>query len=252
MIDDTDDPSSDSLDTVPRIQIRVPGPWTEPAELHAALTSHSTGYDLTENGLVDLATGRHFRCSATPPDTDIAGIFAGSGRLSPREIDAIAAHNVKVHLSAPGGSVEAAREMLKAATALINAGGTGVMIDNAAITHGKADWLKLAADKQAGGLYWTFVALTHDDEMVWSCGMHCLGLRDAELPDPPGRQEGAFIVHNFLGYTYQSGITVLDGEALGDENGPMFHVRHMPHTRFKPGAPFHNPYGVWRLEAATE
>jgi hypothetical protein len=252
MSEDTGDLTPDAMDTVPTLELRIPGPWTQPADLYAALKNHSTSYELGENGLVHVTTGRSFRCGASPPDADIAGIFAGSGRLSRKEIDAIAAHKVKVHLSAPGGSVEAAREMMNAATALIHAGGAGVMVDNSALTHGKTDWLKLAADKEPGGLYWAYVALTNDDDMIWSCGMHCLGLRDAELPDPPGREEGAFIVHNFLGYTYQSGVTVLDGEALGDENGPMFRVRHLPHTRFKPGTPFHNSYGVWRLEASNE
>ncbi len=252
MTPDTNDPASQSQDTVPILDLRIPGPWTSPAELYEALKKHPAGYALGEKGLVHSATGQHFSCSATPHDDDIAEIFAGSGRLTQKEVDAIAAHKVKVHLSAPGGSVEAAKAMMDAATALIQAGGAGVMIDNSAITHGKNDWLKLAADQSPGGLYWAFVAVTADTDAIWSCGMHCLGLREAELPDPPGPQEGGFIIHNFLGYTYQSGITVLDGEALGDENGPVYRVRHCPCTRFQPGTQFHNPYGVWRLEAVEE
>jgi hypothetical protein len=80
--------------------------------------------------------------------------------------------------------------------------------------------------------------------------MHCLGLRDAELPtdDIPDRQIAGFLLHNFLGYTYQSGRTVIDGDTLDDESGVCFRARHVPCTRFSPATPFFNPYGVWRLE----
>jgi len=78
--------------------------------------------------------------------------------------------------------------------------------------------------------------------------MHCLGLRDAEMLEVPDPEWAGFFLHNFLGYTYQSGVPVLDGEALGDEDSALYRVRHVECTRFTPQAPFHNPYGVWRLE----
>jgi hypothetical protein len=240
-----------SMDVAPTIALRVTGPWTAPEEFGTALKKAAGGYELREKGLLHVASGRKFNCDATVHDDDIAELFADSGRLSDAEIDEIAAHKVKVHLSAPGGSPEAARAIMDAATALLHAGGTGVFIDNSGCAHGKRDWLKLAGDKQPGGLYWAYVAVTGGADEIFSTGMHCLGFRDAEMPDPPDRQFGGFFVHNFLGYMYQSGATILDGEMLGDEGEPMYRVRDTPCTRFPADAPFHNPYGVWRLEAAN-
>jgi hypothetical protein len=219
-----------------------------------AIRRAGAGYELQydearEQGeLVHVASGRRFAIDAADADGEIAGIFAETGRLSREEIDAIASHVVKVFVSGPGGSLDAAREMMAAGSAMIKAGGTGVMVDNCGAAHSPKDWLALAGDKKLGGVYWAFVAVTGGNDEMFSTGMHCLGFRDAELPNPPSRDEGAYILHNFLGYSYQSGATILDGEAIGGPQGAEFRLRHIPCTRFPVGSPFHNPYGLWRLE----
>jgi hypothetical protein len=54
------------------------------------------------------------------------------------------------------------------------------------------------------------------------------------------------------GYALQSGVTIVDGDALGDENAALFRAFARPCTRFAKGTPFYNPYGVWRLQAIGE
>jgi hypothetical protein len=95
------------------------------------------------------------------------------------------------------------------------------------------------------------VAVTAGGGEAFSSGMHCLGHRDAEIEIPPGadREAAGFALHNFLGYVLQSGVTIVDGDALGDETAAMFSAHARPCTRFPKGTPFFNPYGVWRLEA---
>ena len=247
------DSAVDSLDTVPRIDLRIPGPWESPQTFAEALERASTGYAPREDGmLVHADTGAAFTLSASEPDDQIADVFAGGGRITRDDVQRIRSHKVKVHLSTPGGSIEAARAIMDAAAALLGAGGYGVMVDNSGATHTPRDWLDLARDPDdPGGLYWAYVAATADDEEVYSTGMHCLGFRDAELPlvAAGGDREGAgFLLHNFLGYTLQSGIPVLDGDRLGDEQSAMFRAVAHPCSRFRAGTPFFNPYGVWRLE----
>lgn len=242
-----------TLDTVPRIDLRIPGPWDSPGDLADALDRAGTGYAPTEAGmLVRSESGASFVLSASEPDDDIADVFAGGGRITAEEVRAIRSHKVKVHLSTPGGSVEAARAVMEAAAALLGAGGFGVMVDNSGATHAPRDWLDLARDPDdPGGVYWAYVAATADAEEAYSAGMHCLGLRDAELPLRAvggDRQAAGFMLHNFLGYTLQSGIAVLDGDHLGDEQTALFRALAHPCSRFPPGTPFFNPYGVWRLE----
>jgi len=121
-------------------------------------------------------------------------------------------------------------------------------------THAPRDWLDLTrvqGDDIPGGCYWACVAVTAGGGEAFSSGMHCLGHRDAEIEIPPGgdREAAGFALHNFLGYVLQSGVTIADGDALGDEAAAMFSARARPCTRFPKETPFFNPYGVWRLEA---
>ena len=236
----------------PIIELRVPGPWETPVEFSQALRSAGCAYDVDAPQLVHIPTGRRFDLGVSPHDDEIAEVFEGAGRLSEEEIERIHSHAVKVHLSCAGGTVEDARAIMDAATALVRAGGYGVFIDNSGNAHSTDDWMALASDPKPGGLYWAFVAATGGAGGVFSTGMHCLGFRDAEILCIPDTQYAGFILHNFLGYTYQSGITVEDGDPIGDEEGPEFRVRHIPCTRFDEGTPFHNPYGVWRIERIEE
>jgi hypothetical protein len=155
---------------------------------------------------------------------------------------------VKVCISGPGGSVDGARAVLRAAAAIVRAGGLGVFVDNCGSTHSPTDWLELAGDDGDGGVYWALVDLVGGPELMYSIGMHCLGQPDAELPDPPNAGVGMYILHNLLGYSYRSGVTIVDGDPIGTPDGPSHRLRRVPCDRFEVGTPFHNPYGVWRLE----
>ena len=246
------DPAGETLDAVPQIQLRVPGPWESQQQFMDAVVRAKTGYEFGEGGLVHPKTGRRFRLDASDPDDQIADLFARSGRLSKQEVRKIASHKVNVHVTAPGGSLEAARAMMAAATALVKAGGYGVFVDNSGNAHGRDDWLALSGDKQGGGVYWAYVDAAGGEDEAWTVGMHCLGYRDAEVFGIPDRQAAGFLLHNFLGYTYQSGNMVIDGDPLGGEFGVLFRARARPFTRVPPGSLFHNPYGVWRLEPVEE
>ncbi len=122
------------------------------------------------------------------------------------------------------------------------------MVDNSGTCHGPRDWLALAADRDMGGMYWAFVSVTAGDDEVFSAGMHCLGYRDAEWSDPLDPKAAGMMLHEFLGYSYQSGAALVDGDPIGGPDGPEFILRHIECTRFPKGSPWHNPYGVWRLE----
>jgi hypothetical protein len=250
MAEDTpaDTTSPDPLDTVPQIDLRIPGPWATQRDFMDAVERANTGYEFGEGGLVHSKTGRRFLLGASEHDDEIAELFAGAGRLSAQQVKTIASHKVKVHVSGPGGSVKAAKAVMDAATAIVKAGGFGVFVDNSGNAHGREDWLALAGDKDLGGVYWAYVSATAGKAEAWSVGMHCLGYRDAEVFGIADRQAAGFLLHNFLGYSYQSGNPIVDGDPLGSEFGPMFRARAHPFTRVPPGTPFYNPYGVWRLE----
>jgi hypothetical protein len=234
-----------------QIELRVPGPWGSPGAFADALSNSDTGYRFDEGYLVRDSDGWRCETAASEHDDEIADLFAYDGRLSKAEVKAVANHVAKVHLVGPGGSTKHARAMVDAATALVKLGAAGVMVDNSAATHSPKEWLSLADDPEPGGLYWIFTALSGGPDEMWTNGQHCLGLRDAELPHPPDGQFAYLLVHNFLGYVYQSGKTVHDGDVIDGPGGTFFRARQLPFTR-TPDGPFYNPFGLWRLERVEE
>jgi hypothetical protein len=249
--------ASNRIDDVPpqapvRIELRLPGPWGSVGALADALEAGDTGYRFDDGKLVRDADGWRCDVGTSPHDDEIADIFACDGRLSRKEVKAVANHAGKIHLAAPGGSVKHARAIVDAASALVKLGATGVMVDNSAATHSPTDWFSLADDPQSGGLYWIFTILTSGEDEVWTNGQQCLGLRDAELVNPPDDQFAYLLVHNFLGYVYQSGRTVHAGDVVDGPGGTIYRATHHPCTRFEPDTPFFNPFGIWRLQRLEE
>jgi hypothetical protein len=241
-------------DNLPEITLRIPGPWESLEQLRDALAKANAGYLISapepgaEMCLIQQPSGQRFRLATAESDDRIVELFAGSGRMKREELDALGKHKVKLFVSGPGGSLDAARTFLAIGAAFIKAGAFGVMVDNSGNCHGPRDWLDLAGDKSMGGMYWAFVSVTASKDEVFSAGMHCLGFRDAELPDPVDRKTSGMMLHEFLGYTYQSGVTIIDGDPIGGPDGPEFILHHVPCTRFPTDMPWHNPYGIWRLE----
>src|SRR5438132_1361009 len=94
-----DDPT-ESQDTLPRIDLRIPGPWTSPAALMDALKEEGE-YEIVEGVLVHVASGRRFELNASEPDDQIADLFAHGGRMPDEQVKVLAAHAVKVHVSGP-------------------------------------------------------------------------------------------------------------------------------------------------------
>src|SRR5580693_3820709 len=132
MTDDMDDAGEDQ-DSIPLIQLRVPGPWESPEELAEGLERSRTGWRMDpDGGLVHDATRRRVSGGNSPHDDDLAGIFRSGhgGRMNNKELDRIKSHATKIHVTAPGGSTEAARVAVDAAVALVKAGGVGVFVDN--------------------------------------------------------------------------------------------------------------------------
>jgi hypothetical protein len=259
------DETSSEQDSVPRITLRIPGPWKSLEQLQLALVKANASYLIPESevhtapaapftnsageiSLLHQPSGRRFALSVMERDNEITELFAGTGRMKSHELRALEKHQVKIFVTGPGGSHEAARTFLAIGKSFIKAGALGVMVDNSGNCHGPRDWLDLAGDKRMGGMYWAFVSVTASEEDVFSAGMHCLGFRDAELLDPTDPKVSGMMLHEFLGYTYQSGVTITDGDPIGGPDGPEFTLHHVECTRFPKDSPWHNPYGVWRLK----
>src|SRR5438105_6182501 len=102
------------------IALRIPGQWSHPQDLIQRLPD---GCRLTGEALT-LPDGTQVEFGAAAADDQFAQIFRSSCRR-PAEADELAAvdgYRVNVFLSGPGGSMEAARAMMRAGAAVVPAG----------------------------------------------------------------------------------------------------------------------------------
>jgi hypothetical protein len=89
-----------------------------------------------------------------------------------------------------------------------------------------------------------------DERMTYSCGMHQLGLPDAEVPGVTA--DRSRLLDTFAKYLLLERPKLADGHTFSLEEGaPRFRLKHVPCERYPPGELFHNPFGLWHLEPMT-
>jgi len=248
---------------LPGITITLAIPQSSPSEPHQASPDGSTP---DERGFRD-PEGRHYRVDALPQDDEFTDIVLGGCTHQPskQEIKRMRAAPTLIKVTGPGGSEAAAATMLGVGAALVDAGAAGILVDNSGNGHGADDWLALAEDADGGGTHWAYVATNRDGRGDWAghgvpvlftMGMHCLGLREVVVPITGDDEADWFHLNNTCGYLERSGRTPVGGDVMTamaeDEDGnpmmvPMFRVRFGDCDHIAPGSPMHNPYGMLRL-----
>jgi hypothetical protein len=235
----------ESLNFRNQVTLRIPGVWTGPKELVERLPE---GVRCTGEELV-LADGERFEFNPLPADQEFPAIFAQSCPKLPtaQERADIEDFTVNICLTGPGGSLTAAKQIMAAGAAVLQAGGAGVFIDNCGLAHGASDWLTLFDSADDGGAYWAFVATVRGETELYSMGMHVLGCRDAIIPSTGDEEYDRRTLHSFLGYTAFSGALLHDGDIVNDPTLPTFRVATQADDRAPRDAPMFNPYGRWKL-----
>ncbi len=238
-------------DKAPAVEItmRIPGAWSHPSELVRQLPS---GFRLSAEALT-MPDGGKVDFNPLPPDEQFAQIFESSCRRPPsaEEIAAVRRYSVNIGLSGPGGSLDAARRMMQAALAIIEAGGAGVFIDNCALAHGAGMWREMVADNSSDAVSFAFVGIVRGTSEVWTMGMHVLGFPDIVMRRADADAHERAIIE-MLRYICASVKPIGDGHLLADENGPRFRVSSEAADTFDQGSPLHNPLGRWRLTSIKE
>jgi hypothetical protein len=226
------------------VAFRIPGQWAHPAELIARMPA---GYRLTGDALV-LPDSTRIEFGAMEADDQFAKIFHTSCRRPPTddEIAAVNAYKVNVLLCGPGGSLQAARTMMQAGAAIVQAGGAGVFIDNSAMAHGGQQWLDMTDDGSPDALSFAFVAVVRGKAEVYTMGMHVLGLRDIIMQRADVDPEGDAIVE-VIRYLAQGDKPIDHGHLLADLDGPRFQAFAHEADQALAGSPMHNPFGRLKL-----
>jgi hypothetical protein len=227
-----------------KVDLRIPGQWAHPKELIQRLPA---GCRFMPESLI-LPDGQEVEFGATGADTQFAEIFRSSCRqpATDDEQAAVAGYKVNVLLGGPGGSMDAARTMLRAGAAIVRAGGAGVFIDNSALAHGGENWLAMTEDGGPDALSFAFVSIVRGQTEVWTMGMHVLGLRDLVMKRDDIERDGFDIVE-VIRYLARGDKPVDDGHIIADLDGPRFRCAAQPGDARLAGSPMHNPFGRLKL-----
>src|SRR5437870_146425 len=99
------------------VDLRIPGKWSHPRELIERLPA---GFRLTPEALI-LPDATKIDFGAAAADDQFAQIFRSSCRQPPThdELATVDGYKVNVFLSGPGGSMAAARRMMRAGAAMV-------------------------------------------------------------------------------------------------------------------------------------
>lgn len=160
--------------------IRIPGCWQDPHELVERLPA---GFHLTSHAIV-LPNGTAVEIRPLARDDQFADVFRSACRLPAalEEMERVASYTVNLCVRGPGGSLPAARTIMQAGAAVVQAGGAGVFIDNSGLAHGGGDWLQMAEDGGWDAVSFAFVNLVRCRREMRTIGMHVLGLPDIVMP----------------------------------------------------------------------
>ena len=225
------------------VALRIPGKWSHPKELIERLPADCR---LTPEALI-LPDDTRFEFGALQPDGQFAQIFRSSCRqpATSEELATVDSYAVNVVLCGPGGSLDAARAVMRAGAAIVRAGGAGVFIDNSALAHGGQNWIAMTEDGGPDALSFAFVSIVSGKMEAWTMGMHVLGLRDVVMKRAEAEVDDFGII-DVIRYMSASEKPVGDGHILADLSGPRFRASAGP-AEFPPGSPMHNPFGRLKL-----
>ena len=226
------------------IALRIPGKWSHPRELVRRLPA---GCRLTGEALI-LPDSTQVEFGAAAADDQFAQIFRSSCRepATAEELATVDGYTVNAFLSGPGGSMQAARTMMRAGAALVRAGGAGVFIDNSTLAHGGGQWLEMTEDGGPDALSFAFVAIVRGKTEVWTMGMHVLGLRDVVMKRTDIEVDG-FDIIDVIRYLCRGEKPVGDGHVIADLDGPRFQAFTQDSAEQLRGSPMHNPFGRLKL-----
>lgn len=225
------------------VDLRIPGPWSHPGDLIRRLPDSCR---VTSQGLV-LPDGARIDLRFFPPDKQFPRIFRSSCRHPPteKELAIVDGYALMATLSGVGGSMKAARTIMKAAAILVQAGGAGIFIDNSVLAHGGELWLEMVEDGGMDALSYAFAGIVQTNGEIWTIGMHVLGLCDMVLKRTDIEKD--FDIVELIRSMVREGRPIGNGHILAGVNGSRYSCFAANGDPMRLNLPTRNPFGRVRL-----
>ena len=231
-----------------QIILCIPGIWKSHQELVLAMLECDTGYLYAGSIIKSVDTDYFVEVDEHPHDSELSRIFRlfSMDRFTASELDQIDQHNMVVYLICNGGHFESVQEALRVGQALLKAGGLGIKVETAGLTHNKQQWLEFSA-KDLLDIFKAFVPVVSDKKHLYSCGMHQFGESDACIDSDI--DQANFILNRFLLYILAENPTLKEGHTFSaEEHMEKLKLSKISSTEFfENDSLYFNPAGVWQL-----
>ena len=231
----------------------IPGNWSDRSELLDAMVKGTgTKYLMAGNILFNAVEKYHFIIDVCEYDPLLHEAFSAAGmatRYCEEELLKIAGHKLVVYITGDTGNLIQAKQLADAGAMLLHIGGLGVKVETAGKAFEKEQWLKQLADFEPSKLYSLFVldSIVDSAGMVYSCGMHNLGLRDT-IVGGMDFQEAVNLIQVFGYYQIIDNPIITANQTFSvAEDSPVYRIITEDEQPNKGDEFFENPFGMWRL-----
>lgn len=167
------------------VVLHLPGTWSSRAELLSALSLQAPNHSCVDGMLIDLQTQEavhiEFRKGRRRSIADDFWWF-GLHWQDTGDMRAVKQHTSCVILKGAGGSLDRMRHLMSAASAVVQAGALGVLVEHVGIAHASQRWLGFANDGLDGILRAFVVTVDGAASGAYSCGMHNFGMKEVSVP----------------------------------------------------------------------
>ena len=226
----------------------IPGPWKDHNAFAEAIAE--TGRYLCAGGmLIDLQSKSAFNYTFEYADKRMAQAFRAAGpQLTEAILKQIERHRSVLYLISFELNLAGANALMRAASAVLDAGGLAVKVETAGLAHTAAQWQEFCGAQAQHSAHQAFVVYV-SGATSYSCGMHNLGLFDAShtVADIAYAADTVELLRTFNWYQISASPQFESGQSfVTQQTGRAYQLTLAP-ARFVPADPFYNAFGTWQL-----
>ncbi len=201
--------------------------------------------------LADVEAKDHVPLELCSADPNIQKAFqiAGQGKISDEILARLGEHTAVVYMHFPLDLPSQRERIVKFTQLVQRLGGIAVKVESAGIAHSWERWFALLSGRPFD-LYCSGVVLIGDKDYYYSCGMHHFGFPDCEVPRSIPIGQAADLMNRFNFWQIAERPKLSAGHTFSlTASAPHFRLSLLQDTRHEKEQLFHNPHGIWRLNA---